>query len=254
MNIESSDVRSQETGDRSQETGDRSQETGDRSQETGVLFSIFCIPFPACPERSRRVVCLLFSALCLLYFAAGCEEGSKKPSLDKQVRLLEQEKTQLTRQVEQSEAESEQLKKQIQVLSGLEGTVTPEDIYHLKRVKITRYTNFYDKDKDGRKEKLIVYIQPFDTDGDIIKAAGQVDVQLWDLNKAEDEALLGQWHVEPDELKELWFATVLIINYRLTFDVADIVDKFDEPLTVKVTFTDHLSGKVFKEQKVIKPR
>jgi len=208
-----------------------------------------------CPLSS--VFCLLSSVLCLLYFAAGCEKtDSKKPTLTQQVHLLEQEKTQLTHQVKQSEAENEQLKKQIQVLSGLEAGVMPEDIYRLKRIKITRYTNFYDKDKDkdGKKEKLIVYIQPLDTNGDIIKAAGAVDVQLWDLNKAGGEALLGQWTVKPDELKKLWFATVLIINYRLTFDVADIVDKFDEPLTVKVTFTDHLSGKVFKEQKVIKPQ
>ncbi len=186
---------------------------------------------------------------------AGCEEtGGQKPSLNERLYLLEQEKTQLARQVEQSETEKEQLKKQIQVLSDLQPQVEPEDIYNLQRIKITRYTNFYDKDKDGKKEKLIVYIKPLDANGDIIKAAGAVDVQLWDLNKAEGEALLGQWHVKPDELKKLWFATILIINYRLTFDVTGIVDKFDEPLTVKVTFTDYLSGKVFKEQRVIKPR
>ncbi|GAI66166.1 unnamed protein product, partial [marine sediment metagenome] len=31
------------------------------------------------------------------------------------------------------------------------------------------------------------------------------------------------------------------------------IDEFEEPLTVKVTFTDYLAGKVFTEQKVIKP-
>jgi len=197
---------------------------------------------------------LLFLCSCAL-ITAGCEEsGSQKSSLAKQVHLLKQEKTQLARQVEQTEADNEQLKKQIQVLSDLQPQVEPEDIYNLQRIKITRYTNFYDRDKDGRKEKLIVYIQPLDADGDIIKAAGAVDVQLWDLNRAGGEALLGQWHVTADKLRELWFATILIINYRLTFDVTGIVDKFDEPLTVRVTFTDYLSGRVFKEQKVIKPR
>jgi hypothetical protein len=83
--------------------------------------------------------------------------------------------------------------------------------------------------------------------------AGSVDVQLWDLNKKGSEALLGQWQVKRSELKKLWFATLITINYRLTFDVGDKVEKFDEPLTVKVTFTDYLTGKVFKEQKVIKP-
>jgi hypothetical protein len=201
----------------------------------------------------RLSFALLLLCFCAL-ITAGCEDaGGNKPSSTKQVSLLKQENTQLAHQVELSETENEQLKKQIQVLSGLQPQVEPEDIYNLQRVKITRYTNFYDKDKDGRKEKLIVYIQPMDADGDIIKAAGSVDVQLWDLNRTDGEVLLGQWRVEPDELKKLWFATILIINYRLTFDVTGIVDKLDEPLTVRVAFTDYLSGKVFKEQKVIKP-
>ncbi|GAH67953.1 unnamed protein product, partial [marine sediment metagenome] len=56
------------------------------------------------------------------------------------------------------------------------------------------------------------------------------------------------------ELKKLWFATLITINYRLTFDVADKITGDEEALTVKVTFTDYLTGKVFTEQKVIKPR
>lgn len=203
---------------------------------------------------TRISLALLLLCFCTL-ITAGCEEtSSRKSSLTEQVSLLKQEKKQLAHQVEQSETENEQLKKQIQVLSDLQPQVEPEDIYNLQRIKISRYTNFYDKDKDGKKEKLIVYIQPIDANGDVIKAAGTVDVQLWDLNKAEDEALLGQWHITADELHERWFATILIINYRLTFDITGIVDKFDEPLTVKVTFTDYLSGKVFKEQRVIKPK
>jgi hypothetical protein len=64
--------------------------------------------------------------------------------------------------------------------------------------------------------------------------------------------MLGQWKVEPDELKKLWFETLVSIYYRLTFDAVDIVDNLKEPPTVKVTFTDYLTGKVFTEQKVIK--
>jgi len=173
--------------------------------------------------------------------------------LAKQIQTLRKEKTQLTRQIEQSRAENEQLKKQLQVLADLPPEVKLENLYDLQKIKITRYTNLYDKDKDGRKETLIVYIQPIDENGDIIKATGAVDVQLWDLNKENGQALLGQWHVEPGQLKKLWFATFITINYRLTFDTADKIDRFEEPLTVKVTFTDYLTGKVFKEQKVIKP-
>ena len=207
-----------------------------------------------CQISDVRFFCFLSSVLCLLSFVAGCENANKKSPLAEQIQQLKQEKTELTRQIERSENENEQLQKQILVLSGLPEEAKAENLYRLQRIKVTRYTNFYDKDKDGEKEKLIVYIQPLDEEGDIVKATGDVDVQLWDLNKEANQALLGQWHVTPGQLKKLWFATLITINYRLTFDVADKIENIQEPLTVKVTFTDYLTGKVFKEQKVIKPQ
>jgi len=199
------------------------------------------------------VLCLLSSVFCL-YFIAGCENANSiKTPLVEQIGNLTEQKTQLEDQLEQTRAENKQLKKQMHVLSGLPEQVKGENLYRLGKIVIGGYTGFFDKDKDGEKEKLIVYIQPIDEEGDIVKATGAVDVQLWDLNKEEGQALLGQWRVEPGELKKLWFATLININYKLTFDIADKVKSFDEPLTVKLTFTDYLSGKVFKEQKVIKP-
>jgi hypothetical protein len=187
----------------------------------------------------------------VLLFAAGCGDSGKLTP-EQQIRALKRENRQFQNQLQQAESQNQQLKKQVQVISGL-----PQDkfdsLYDLKTIKLTRYTNFYDKDKDGRKEKLIVYVQPVDVEDDKVKAGGTVDVQLWDLSKESDKSLLGQWHVKPDELKKLWFDTVLTSNYRLAFDVNDIVKSFDKPLTVKVTFTDYVSGKVFEEQKVIKP-
>jgi len=201
------------------------------------------------PHATR---CTLHAILagCLLAFSPGCQPA---PSVD-EISSLREEKTQLTRQLEQTRTEAEQLKKQVGVLSGIGPGAGLENLYRLQEIKITRYTNLYDKDNDGKKEKLIVYIQPIDEDGDIVKATGAVDVQLWDLNKADGEALLGQWHVKPDELKKLWFATIITINYRLTFDVADKIEGGKDSLTAKVTFTDYLTGKVFTGQRVIEPR
>jgi hypothetical protein len=190
----------------------------------------------------------ILSAGIIIFIAAGCQNTESLKSHN--AGLLQQE-TLLKKQIEKTQTENKQLKKQLNVLAGLKPQIKSEDIYNLQRIKIGRYTNFYDKDKDGKKEKLIVYLQPIDEFGDLIKAAGSVDVQLWDLNKENGKALIGKWHVKPQELKKLWFATILT-NYRLTFDVSDKMDVLQSPLTVKVTFTDYLSGKVFKEQKAIK--
>lgn len=194
----------------------------------------------------------IITALFLLTAVGGCE-STPKDNLAGQVQKLTDEKALLASQVEQSKAESEQLQQQVKVLSGIPQDGKPANIYNLTSIKITRYTNFYDKDRDGKKETLIVYVQPIDHDSDIIKAAGTMDVQLWNLNRPDGQALLGEWHVTAEQLKKLWVKTILTLNYRLTFDIAGKVENFKDPLTVTVTFTDHLTGKVFTEQRAIKP-
>jgi outer membrane murein-binding lipoprotein Lpp len=193
---------------------------------------------------------IIIVAGCLFAAAAGCENN--KPA--QKIEMLQQENTTLQAQLKQSESEIEQLKSQVKTLSELPADVRLEDLYNLQKIKITRYTNIYDENKDGKKETLLVYIQPIDEQGDIVKATGAVDVELWYLDKAEGQAKLGAWHVSPDQLKKMWYATFITINYRLSFDVTGEISGDEKELVVKVTFTDYLSGKVFQEQKVIKPR
>lgn len=189
----------------------------------------------------------------LLLFAAGCGIGSeRKDPAELKAERLRQEKASLTGDVQQYRAEIEQLQAQIQSLSAL-----PQDQrdnpYELTTIRIARISNFFDKDKDGKQEKLIVYVQPIDAEGDVVKAAGTISVQLWNLNNPNGEALLGQWKVEPAELRKLWFDS-FTTGYRLTFDRPEAVGVFSEPLTIKVTFTDYLTGQSFRAQQVIEPR
>ncbi len=196
----------------------------------------------------------VFVLLTSLLIFAGCEGDNHVKLIEDKNAQLEKENRQFQKDVEAVQAKNQQLVNQLKSLAELSPEVRIDSLYELESVKLTRYTNFYDRDKDGRKEKLIVYIQPVDSQGDIIKASGSVDVELWDLNKADDkDALLAKWQVSPDELKKMWFAGVMKANYRFVFDITDIVKSFDKPLTVRATFTDYVSGKVFTEQYVIKP-
>ncbi len=195
-----------------------------------------------------------FAFYILIFLVVGCQKSNEDTALIVQMEQLTQQNEQLQEQVDQSKTENKKLKEQVQVLSGLPEDVKLENLYSIQRVRIGRLSGFFDKDKDGKREKMIVYVTPIDKEGDGIKVTGAANVQLWDLNKASGEALLGEWDVEPDELKKAWFKTLLAVNYRLVFDIPDTVKSFDEQLTARVTFTDYLSGKVFKAQKVIKPR
>ncbi len=204
-------------------------------------------------RRSWTGTHLRIYASTLLLLLGGCGIGSeRKTEAEMRAEKLEQQKADLTGDVQQYWAEIEQLRAQVRSLSAL-----PKDQsnnpYEVMTVRVAKISNFFDKDSDGKQEKLVVYVQPIDAEGDIIKAAGTVAVQLWNLDNPNGEALLGQWQVEPAELRKLWFDS-FTTGYRLTFDRPEGLEVLSEPLTVKVTFTDYLTGETFRVQQVMKPK
>jgi hypothetical protein len=196
-------------------------------------------------------VLLLFAAV----LVGGCEIGGERVSpLEMKVRDLEREKTQLVGQLEQSRIETERVKAQVKALAVLPQDKQENRFYALSAVKIARFTGFYDKNEDGNREKLIVYLQPVDQAGDAVKTAGVVSVQLWNLSNPSGQALLGEWQVQPGELYKLWFNTLASTAFRLTFDAPVTPEALAQPLTVKTAFTDYLTGQVFTDQFVIEPK
>jgi len=202
---------------------------------------------------SRTATYLRICATTLLLLLGGCGIGTERKTPEQlQAERLQQEKASLTGDVEQHRVQVEQLRAQIRDLSVLKDK--QNNPYELTTLRIAKISNFFDKDSDGVQEKLIVYVQPIDTEGDVVKAAGTVSVQLWNLNNPNGQALLGQWKVEPAELRKLWFNSLATTSYRLTFDRPDAVGVFSEPLTLRVTFTDYLTGESFRAQQVIEPK
>lgn len=204
-------------------------------------------------SSSRASTHLRIYASTLLLLLAGCGIGTERKSpAELQAEKLEQEKAALTGETQQYQAEIQQLRAQIRALSILKDHQS--NPYELTTVRLAKISNFFDKNDDGKKEKLVVYVQPIDTEGDIVKAAGTVDVQLWNLNNPSSEALLGEWKVQPAELRKVWFNSFTTTGYRLIFDRPESVGVFSEPLTIKVTFTDYLTGESFRAQQVIEPK
>jgi len=210
------------------------------------------IPRPSSIILSSIVIFFLTSVICLL-MSAGCNKSDEKAQLIEKIDQLTTQNAELTSQIAQTESQNKQLTERIQVLSGLPEKVKGENLYTIQKIELNRFTGFYDKDKDGKNETLIVHVQLIDDNLDVVKAIGEAEVQLWDLNQPDGHAMLAKWNIAPEELKKTWTATMFTISYRLTFQIAEIVKNFDKPLTVKVKFTDYLTGRIFENQRVIKP-
>ena len=194
---------------------------------------------------------LVVAALAVGALVLGCDGGTEK-SLFSQIKLLAEERTELKLQVEKLQGENEELTKRVETLTSLGPEVRLEVLGRLESIEISGRSGLYDKDKNGTKETLVVYVRTIDDAGDAIKAVGSVEVQLWDL-EAEDNARLAQWRIKHEELKRRWSSTVMTSYFRLMFDVSGLLGDNEKELTVKVTFTDYITGNILRKQKVIKP-
>lgn len=196
----------------------------------------------------NRTVIMVFLALAVV---AGCNGPKQEPISDQSVKLLEENismKTQLTR----LEADNKQLNKQIAVLQGLPQDKRLDKVINITQLKVLSKSSFFDKDKDGYEESLYVYFSLIDETGDSLKVPGEVQIELWDMNKPKDAPLLKRWDFSAEELKKKWASSFASQNYRICLDVDDIKFDPDADLVLRVVFTDYISGKVFSEKLSIK--
>ncbi len=160
-----------------------------------------------------------------------------------------QKNTDLSLQVQHLEHENTQLTEQVNTLSALDAAVRLEALDTLDKIRIGKRSGFYDKDDDGTNETLVVYLKPLDTAQDSIKAIGRADVGLWDLDDPNDSRI-EVWEIIPEILHESWGGNILSSYYRFELNPKKTPQRGKE-YTVKVTFTDYLSGKVLTDQKVL---
>jgi hypothetical protein len=194
---------------------------------------------------------IIFVTGCISVLLCGCGQNADS-SLWSTITELGREKTELKAQVEGLEQENKTLTEQVETLSAVDKYLREEAISTLERIVISKRTKLFDKDEDGIFETLVVIIVPFDDAGDKVKAAGEVEVQLWDLDVLPDDARLAKWTVEAEEMKTRWMGMMLTDYYRLEFDVAGLIKEDAKELTVKVVFTEYIKGKIFRARHVVK--
>lgn len=142
--------------------------------------------------------------------------------------------------------------RQIESLQSL-GPGRLDKLVTVDRVRLQRLTGgFSSSDKAGH-DGIVIYLQPIDAHGHVIKAAGTARAELLDLANLPDKHLLGQWQFNADQLGKLWAGRLWTNHYTIRCMFPNPPDHNE--ITVRVEFTELLTGKTFTAQKLcaIKP-
>ncbi|MGC9453688.1 MAG: hypothetical protein ACP5HU_02380 [Phycisphaerae bacterium] len=178
----------------------------------------------------------------------GCNNTAEMTQLRDRVAEAETRVEKLQRDNAELRAEMQTLRQQLDTLREL-GPGRLEKLYTVSQIKLGSRTGGVNLDDDpGDHEAVKVFLQPVDARGDVLKAAGSATVELYDLAAGESDNLIGRYEWSVDELAGAWYSGFLAYHYALECP-------WDEPpaheeITVRVTFTEYLTGKSFTAQTV----
>jgi hypothetical protein len=191
---------------------------------------------------------------CALLLLAGCggKPSAANTELRKQLQSAQSELAQLRLQRDADHAK-------IRALEGQGPTTVPslpnerlQSLFTTHGIRLGRLTGFADVDPQREGvDGIKVYLTPTDGTLDDLKAAGAINVEAFDLNSGGKQ--VGKWTFGAAEAKKLWNGTGLLYEYVVPCPFDSDVPQASE-LTLKVTFTDELTGRSFSQQQVIKRR
>ena len=188
--------------------------------------------------------------LCLVgALAAGCVPQQQVEELATQLRNSRRENEKLKTDIQDMQTELLARQKQIRTLQGL-GEKRLELLFCVTDVKLGKYTAGVDLDDKPGHDGIRVYLTPIDADGHPIKAAGAVKIQLFDLAAKTDDNLVAVHDFPVEKIAACWTGGFMTYHYR--FDCRWKAPPKHDEITVRITFTDYLTGKTFTAQKVCK--
>lgn len=199
-----------------------------------------------------------FGLLCAAAWVAmvplllGCAAPTGKPAVARaqdRILSLETEVSQLQQRVATQQAAIESDRKQILDLQKLGGPQRTVRLAMLEGIRFANRSGGYDPSDSGTDQGIILYVQPYDADGDTIKAAGDLIVRMFDLSNASSPKLIQQYAWPAEQLRKIWNGKLWTSHFSA---YCPFPKDYAPPrqVTVQAEFVDGLSGKAFKEQQV----
>ncbi|MGB2821663.1 MAG: hypothetical protein WBF17_11820, partial [Phycisphaerae bacterium] len=126
-----------------------------------------------------------------------------------------------------------------------------EKLYLVQRIRLGSATGGINLDEDPAHDGVKVFLEPIDQHGSVIKAPGEVTIQLYDLAAPEKENLLGEYRFGLDETAGHWSSGFLAYHYSFVCRWKSAPPGHEE-VTVRVEFLDYLTGRKHTAQKLCK--
>ena len=156
----------------------------------------------------------------------------------------------LQRQVASQQDEIQRLSEQLEGLRGF-GQDRLDNLVQVETIAFGRFTRGYDDNDDGRDDGVTVYLILRDRQRDVVKAAGQVRIELWDLAQPAGKRELARREFDLKTLPKHWLGGLGANHFKFQIPWPEKDPPAHPHLTLKLTFTSALTGRPFEIQKLL---
>ncbi len=205
---------------------------------------------------TSRGVLVLISAVIVSAALPGCrgmdifQQGKKIKQLTADLESARADAKTAQKAVFEAKGELARKQKRIDTLVSL-GPDRIKKLYYAKSIKLGQYTGGADLNGQPGDDGIKVFLRPIDSNGDTIKAAGAVTVQVYDLAQPADKTLIGEYKWSVDEVAKAFSGGFMTYHFTFTCPWKSGPPKHGG-ITVRVEFIDYLTGKTLSAQKVCK--
>lgn len=178
-------------------------------------------------DRSRPALWRVAAmGLSLAAFASsGCVSRGNVEALEARLRQsqddLRRSEKQLARahtDLDLARKETDLLQKQVAQTEQMKGSLIPEQTQALARIAGLSINKLMSggKDHDGDRldDAMQVIVSPLDGDGDLVKIAGQMEIEAYDMARTGDDKRIGRWVFDSSEARKNWHSGFLSSGYQ----------------------------------------
>ena len=189
---------------------------------------------------------IAMGAYCALLLA-GCAHRGSIEVLESELRKQEQAQEELADQLARAHedlkvARSDASALRAKMSAHHQVAMSPEQADVFFRAEAIKFNMLLTsgQDRDGRPgdDALSVLLVPVDSHGDLVKLAGEVELELFDMTRAADRQRLGQWIFTIDEVREHWHKGFLSAGYLFQVDWQTPPSASELTLHARMTISD----------------
>jgi hypothetical protein len=183
---------------------------------------------------------------------AGCDTVPTRQFIEiqRQAQASKEQVAQLESQLSDEQKTIRNLQDQVASVRGMDKDVMGQLIVPVK-VQLERQSGGYDLDNKPGDDGIVLYVQPVDKDGSVIKVAGSMAVTLLDLTKPTP-VVISRYEFDVPTTRSLWYGRLMTNHFTVRCPWPPSGPPDTDEVTARVQFTDLLSGRVLTAQQSFK--